>query len=142
MRIILVIYQNFSMGKELQFFCYFLLLTDKVFLMGIANVRKNPDGRTHNMFELSHLSRHGNTGFENTQLRIGSQLPNRQRNANLRIIATWRTNNFTILVQKLEKPFLHDCFTVTAGNPDDRYRELPAMCRSNLLQSHEGIIDQ
>ena len=67
--------------------------------MGTTYISQNTDGRFNHSLQGPHLSHFGDTGFEDAQFSFFIQLPDGQRNADLRIITAGRTDNATVRAQ-------------------------------------------
>ena len=135
-----IVDDNITIAEKVQFFDELLLLRLETCIVGCAYIGKNTDSRFDDGFEFLHLTRLADTCFEDGKITILVELPNAQRNTDLRIIASRRTNDIAERTQQLIKPFLDDGLSIGAGNADDRdVGKLTSMCCSEFLEGIEGV---
>ena len=80
--------KHLAMNEKLQFFGYLLRASEEILIVSLAYIGEDADGGLDDLAEMVHLARLRDSGFENGQLVVGSQLPDREGNTNLGVVAT------------------------------------------------------
>ena len=133
--------QIMSVPEKPEFFCYFFPESIEVLIMCMTDICEDTDVRADDGFKFFHLIFLGNACFEDGQLVAGAHFPDRQRYADLRIVAFRAADDVDLLIHQLVKPFLDDGFSITASNADDRDLILGTVICAQCLESHQGIFD-
>ena len=68
------------------------------------------------------------------------QLPDAERNTDLRVKAFRASDNMMFFVQQLIKPLLHNGFTIASCNANNRISEVTTVKRCQLLKCPETIL--
>ena len=110
--------------------------------MGLANIGQEANVRKDHLLKMFHFSPLGNPCFKNTQFMRLLDLPNAQRNTQLRIETAWRADNVLFLLQQMIEPFFYNGLAIAACYADYREVKLFSVCSSQLLQGCYNVLCQ
>ena len=109
--------------------------------MGHPDVGQDAVGGANHLGQALHLVGTGDARLEDGYVRALIQLPNRERHADLGVVAVGAAGDVPILGQHMGQPLLDDGLAVAAGDADGGHLELLAVGRGDGLQRGKGIVN-
>lgn len=122
-----------------QLFIEFLPKVSEVLLVRIAEIRENSHVGTDHSFEPLHLARFRNAGFDNGKSFVPVEHQQRERYADLRVVAARAAKQFHTRWAELCDPLFGNRFAVAAGDGNDRTPESVAVVCGEALECGDGI---
>ena len=116
----------------------FLLYGLEPLLVSLADVGDETQCGFDNLLEVYHFVGLGDTGLEDSHLGLGTDLPYREGNTDLRVVAAGRAHGIVVGLEQLVEPLLDRGLAVTARDAYHRYLEAAAVCGSQLLQGRRA----
>ena len=108
-------------------------------LVRIAEIRENSHVGTDHSFEPLHLARFRNAGFDNGKSFVPVEHQQRERYADLRVVAARAAKQFHTRWAELCDPLFGNRFAVAAGDGNDRTPESVAVVCGEALECGDGI---
>ena len=103
-------------GEQVQFLFGLFFRRVEILLMGVADVRDDADVGTDDPFERLHLALAGDTRFDHGDLLVARGHQQRQRYADLRVVAFRTAEQFYARRAELGDPLFGDGLAVAAGD--------------------------
>lgn len=132
----------FAMARQSHLFSTFLFDGCESFAVFVADVGEYRDCRSDNLFKSRHFVGAGDAGLDDGQVGIVVDVPYRQWNADLRIVAPRAAHNIVVVAEQLVEPFFDNGFPSAACNSYHRNVEAPAVVCRKALERSGRILDK